>query len=61
MHSAYGIAKPAPIIEEVRPEVIDILYAAQHPQMSEALLMEGNNQQSFRFIANMAAMHILKE
>lgn len=43
------------------PSPDPVLYAAQHPDMSEALLIDGNTAHSTRMILNMAAMTILRE
>jgi hypothetical protein len=43
----------------MKPE--PVLYAAQHPDMSEALLIDGNTAQSTSMIRHMAIHTILRE
>jgi len=37
-----------------------VLFAVQSPDMSEALLIDGNTAQSDRYVIGMAKMHMLK-
>ena len=37
-----------------------VLFAVQAPEMSQALLMDGNDRQSERLISNFAKMHMAR-